>query len=351
MSPRVSFSTKTGIHGQMKLARLLEMSEREFEDGIRELESTPLFVRLKQAGAVGLEPYSGARFSSRRFGGWGVRTATDGLPDLIDGNGDVVQLIQRVGQERFEELFLGDAPAPDKSRADLCGISLADARRLRDFVDRVYIQSELTGPSPAAAPSQVFSAVAGVDIVDGRPTLGFFNREIWKGRYRVDSGRFAQLQSTLSPRELRGVESLLKRLEYLDLRKSTLYRVLEALLAAQADYFLTGAPERRRPLTQIALAMDLEISPSVLNRLLSNKSIQLPWGLEAPLKALVPSAKSLHRDNLYGLAHDHPELSDEGLRKEMARRFGAKLSRRSIAQYRKELGVGRRGTRQKKNAS
>jgi hypothetical protein len=331
----------------MKLARLLEMSEREFEDNVKELESLPLFSRLKLAGAVGVEPYSGARFASRRFGGWGVRTATDGLPDLIDGQGDVVQLIRRVGQERFEELFLGEGAASDERRAELCGISLADSRRLRDFVDRVYVQAELSSPAAQAAPSAVFSAVAGVEIVDGRPVLGFFNREIWKGRYRVDQERFGRLRGSLSPKELRGAESLLKRLEFLDRRKTTLYRVLEALLAAQADYFITGAPDRRRPLTQLSLAMDLEVSPSVLNRLLSNKSLQLPWGLEAPLKILVPSAKSLRLDGLHALANAHPELSDAGLQREMARRFGAKLSRRSIAQYRQDLGVGRRGKRRK----
>jgi hypothetical protein len=345
MSPRVTFSVKAGMHGQMKLARLLEMSEREFEDNVRELESLPLFSRLKLAGAVGVEPYSGTRFASRRFGGWGVRTATDGLPDLIDGQGDVVQLIRRVGQERFEELFLGDGASSDENRARLCGISLKEALRLRDFVDRVYVQSELASPSVEASPAEVYSAVAGVEIVDGRPVLGFFNREIWKGRYRVDEERFGRLRADLSPKELRGAESLLKRLEFLDRRKTTLYRVLEALLVAQADYFVSGIPDRRRPLTQLSLAMDLEISPSVLNRLLSNKSIQLPWGLEAPLKVLVPSAKSLRLDGLYALAQAQPQLSDSGLQKEMARRFAAKLSRRSIAQYRQDLGVGRRGKR------
>jgi hypothetical protein len=331
----------------MKLARILEMSEGEFEDNVRELESLPLFARLKAAGAVGVEPYAGARFASRRFGGWGVRTATDGLPDLIDGQGDVVQLIRRVGQERFEELFLGDGASSDESRAKLCGITLEDARRLRDFVDRVYVQAELTSPSAEAAPSAVYSAVAGVEIVDGRPVLGFFNREIWKGRYRVDAERFARVRADLSPRELRGAESLLKRLEFLDRRKTTLYRALEALLAAQADYLVSGAPDRRRPLTQLSLAMDLEVSPSVLNRLLSNKSLQMPWGLEAPLKVLVPSAKTMRLDGLLALAQAHPELSDAGLQKEMARLFGAKLSRRSIAQYRQDLRLGRRGKRHK----
>ena len=28
--------------------------------------------------------------------------------------------------------------------------------------------------------------MAGIAVDEGRPTLGFFHREVWKGRYRVD---------------------------------------------------------------------------------------------------------------------------------------------------------------------
>jgi hypothetical protein len=348
MGLRTSFSTKAGLHGQMKLARLLEMSERDFEKNVRELEANPLFARLVNAGALSVVPYAGARFATRRFGGWGLRTSSDGVPDLIDGQGDVVLLIQRVGQERFEEFFLGDAALTDEDRARECGISAKEARRLREFVDRVYIQSEFeASPAETAAP-RVFSPVAGVEIVDGRPLLAFFNREIWKGRYRPNEAGRERLKSSLPPREFKRVESFLRQLEFADRRKSTLYLVLESFLAAQADFFITGDPGRRRPLTQLSLATDLEISPSVLNRLLSNKSIQLPWGLETSLKTFVPSSKALIRDRLHDLALAHPELSDQDLGLEIRRLWGTKLSRRSVAQYRKELGLGGRGRRNSK---
>ncbi|HXS99525.1 MAG TPA: hypothetical protein VN915_02520 [Elusimicrobiota bacterium] len=346
MGFRTANSAKAGLHGQMKLARLLEMSEKDFEKNVREVEASPLFARLVSAGALAVEPYSGARFASRRFGGWGLRTSSDGVPELIDGQGDVVALIKRVGQERFEELFLSDAALSDEERARRCDISPGEARRLREFVDRVYIQSELETPgADAAAPSVVYSTVAGVEIVDGRPALAFFNREIWKGRYRVNEGGCERLKAAVPPREFKRLESFLRQLEHLDRRKSTLYRVLEAFLDAQADFFVTGEPGRRRPLTQLSLATDLEISPSVLNRLISNKSIQLPWGLETPLKNLVPSSKMLLRDRLYDLMLELPELSDQALRLEIESRWNAKLSRRSVAQYRKELGLGGCGKR------
>jgi len=40
-----------------------------------------------------------------------------------------------------------------------------------------------------------------------------------------------------------------------------------------------------------------------------------------------------------------PDLSDERLREKMSALHGVALSRRSVAQYRKELGLGGRGRR------
>ena len=61
----------------------------------------------------------------------------------------------------------------------------------------------------------------------------------------------------------------------------------------------------------------------------------------------MPSRKSLLRDHLHDLALARPELSDEGLRAALLERHGVELSRRSITQYRKELGVGAINRRKK----
>ena len=51
---RLRFNTKTGarVHGQMKLARLLEAPEAELERRIVALESGPVFSRLLESGVV-----------------------------------------------------------------------------------------------------------------------------------------------------------------------------------------------------------------------------------------------------------------------------------------------------------
>lgn len=338
-------SARTSVHGQLKLARLFEMPEREFEDRVRALERQELFRRLVDLGVVATRPYASARFAARRAAGRELRAEGHGLSEALDGNGDLVALIARIGQERFEEFFLGEAPVSDAERADSCGLSLGETRRLRELVDRLYIQAEFENPSAEAAPARTFSAVAGIELDDGKPVLAFFSRDIWKGRYRVDEAKRAAAIEALGHRQAVKAERLLSELEFLERRKSTLYRVLETLIEAQADFLRSGDAGRRRPLTQRSVADRLDILPSVLNRLVSNKSVRLPWGLEAPLKVFVPSSKIMARERLHDLAVASPALSDEGLRVEMRRVHGFSLSRRSISQYRKELGLEPSGLR------
>jgi hypothetical protein len=340
MSLSFSTSARAGVHGQMKLARLLEMPERELEKKIRELEGGELFRRLMGLGVLTVAPYAQARFAARRAAGRELAASAEGLPELLDGRGDLAALIEKVGAERFQECFLGDEALSEAERARRCGLSTEDAARLRAYVDKLYVQEELAGAA-APAPAKTFSAVAGVAVSGGKPALGFFNREIWKGRYRVDEAK----KRALTAEDARRAEKLLKELSFVDQRKSTLLLVLEAVLAAQAEYFVSRDPGRRKPLAQNSVAKDLGISPSVLNRLISNKCIELPWGLEAPLRDLFPSAKALLRGRLFDLAKDRAGASDEELRRALAREFGAKLSRRSVAQYRKELGLASRGRR------
>lgn len=327
------------IAARMKLARLFAATEEEARELALNLEESPVFKRLKLSGVVRLAEFPRARFAAKQFAGCGVKlSAGSGLGGLIDGNGEIVKLIQRVGRENFEKWFLR-SEASEATAAEECDLTLVEARRLREFVDKVYIQAEFDsmGVEPQAPPEKFYSAVAGITIENGRPVLAFFNREVWKGKYSVDSQRFSEYLSSLSGPEAEKAQSLMRRLEFIEQRKTTLYRLLELLLKAQEAYLVSGDPEKRKPLTQRDLSREIGTDPSVLNRLVSNKSVQLPWGLEAPLVVLIPSAKDIAKELLYGVIETNQGRSDEKLRQLLEERHAIKLSRRSIAQYRKEL--------------
>ena len=344
MKFKASTSARRSVQAGIKLARLLELPEADFAKSVRELEADAFFLSLLEAKVISIEPYANAGFTARRFGGWGLSTASDGVP-VLDGRGDLAHILQRVGQKRFEDCFLGEGKLDDEDRARLCGISREDAARIREMVNNLYIQEEFDGSASVPAPAKTYSAVAGITMDGGKPALAFFNREIWKGRYQVDEEKRQRMLESLPPKDARRMAQFLRELEMLDRRKTTLYRTLEVLIEAQAQYFLSGDPDERQPLTQRDVSGRLNISPSVLNRLISNKSIQLPWGLEAPLKVLLPSRKSIIRDRLHDLIRDNPNFTDPELGRQVDRLYGVKLSRRSIAQYRADLGVGNRRKR------
>lgn len=335
-----STASRNKVQVGIKLARMLELSEEDFAERVRELEGDVLFRRLVQADVISVQPYANAGFIARQFGGWGVSTASDGVSAALDGRGDLARLLRNVGQERFETYFLRGDGCTDEARARLCGISTEDAGRLRELVNSLYVQAEFDSSASVAAPAKVYSAVAGIILERGRPVLGFFNRQIWKGRYQVNAERYRRMAEALPIPEARRLEGFLKEIGLLDRRKSTLYRALEALIDAQAAYFLSGDPGQRRAMTQRELADKLDVTPSVLNRLISNKSIQLPWGLEAPMKVLLPSRKSLIRDRLHELVSQYPDAGDHELGRKIDLLYGVELSSRSIAQYRAELGLG-----------
>ena len=92
----------------MKLARLLEAPESELERRVRALEAGPVFARLLESGVVTRQAPEHARFANRRFAGRALRTSSEGLPELADGNGDLAKLMQSIGQEDFTEIFLGE---------------------------------------------------------------------------------------------------------------------------------------------------------------------------------------------------------------------------------------------------
>jgi hypothetical protein len=332
-------AARPSVGGAIKLARLLEMSEKEFESRVRQLEADPLFSRLLSAGAVRVQPYT-ARLASRKPDGRQLSMSSRGLSELLDGRAGLVELIQRIGQGPFEDLFLGDSSLSDAEKASACCISVQEAATLREFVDRAYIQADLQCEPASAPPPKAYCAVAGIELDGKRPMIAFFNREVWKGRYRLDGGRIAELRRSLSFATARRLDQLVCQLELLDRRKSTLFRILETIVGLQTDYLLSGDPANRRPLTQVSIARSLDITQSVLNRLVSNKSVRLPWGLEVPLASLMPSSKRLLLDRVDELVAEHPAYSDRRLGDELARRFGTRLSRRSIAQYRQDLGLG-----------
>ena len=149
--------------GAIKLARLLKASETEFESEIKKIESTPLFQKLLNEGIIQIIPYAGVAFRTGKIEGPSPRSL-DGLPEILDGKGEMIPVIQKIGQEHFELYFLGDENFSIVEASRACGITLDETVRLKELVNRLYIQSEFESPSDNSEPRIVFSTVAGGKI-------------------------------------------------------------------------------------------------------------------------------------------------------------------------------------------
>jgi hypothetical protein len=331
------------LAGRMKLARLFTLDDDAYAAELSALESDGSFAALKAAGVVSLNSFSKAAFAARRFPGWRLGPPAEGAAELLDGASAEAELLKRVGPELMQECFLAGSGLSTAQKARKAGITPEEAGRIEDFLTRLWVREELGGAAPAA-PSVGFSVVAGFVVEDGRPALRFFHREAWQGRWRVDQNAFRVWCASRPAAEAAAARRLASALEFTDRRKTTLLKVLEAVMEVQKDWLLTGDPGRMAPLTQRSVAAAAGSDPSVVNRLAANKAVELPWGTEAPLKSLMPSSKDLGKNVLASLAMDDPGLSDEDLRAAMVEK-GYALSRRSIAQYRAELGLGRTGKR------
>ncbi|TPW19368.1 MAG: RNA polymerase sigma-54 factor [Elusimicrobia bacterium] len=339
----MGLKARGSLAGRMKLARLFTLDDEAYAGELAALESEKGFGALKAAGVLSLNAFSKSAFAARRFPGWRLGPPAEGAGELLDGASREAELLKRIGPERLKECFLEGSGLSRAEKARRSGIGVEEAKRIEEFLTRLWVQEELGGAAPAA-PSVGFSVVAGFVIEDGRPALRFFHREAWKGRWRVDQGALRVWCGSRPPEEAAAARRLASALEFTDRRKTTLLKVLEAVMEAQKGWLLSGDPADMVPLTQRSVAAAVGSDPSVVNRLAANKAVELPWGTEAPLKQLMPSSKDLGKNVLAALAMDAPTLSDEALRTAMAER-GYALSRRSIAQYRVELGLGAKGTR------
>lgn len=134
-------------------------------------------------------------------------------------------------------------------------------------------------------------------------------------------------------------------IEVLRQRQETLFNTMSAIVQCQKAYFMSGDERELKPLGQQQIADMIGKDVSVVSRAVSNKYVQMPWGVRS-LKSFFSediNGASRHEvyDDLKKLvdAEDksHP-LSDDALC-ERLKAMGYKLERRTVAKYRDVLNI------------
>lgn len=132
-------------------------------------------------------------------------------------------------------------------------------------------------------------------------------------------------------------------------RQRTIYRVTEALLRRQADFFEKG-PQHLKPMVLRDIADELELHESTISRVTTNKYVHTPHGIYE-LKYFFNSAisrsdgedmasesvKQKIKELIASEDHKKP-LSDQQIT-EMLSDGSIKIARRTVAKYRETLGI------------
>lgn len=152
--------------------------------------------------------------------------------------------------------------------------------------------------------------------------------------YHLEQVRFAREK----------VKNALMLLKALESRRRLLRRLMELLLNTQKQFFLYGG-QFLKPATLSQTAVELGVSPSTISRAIAGKYIETPFGI-FPLKNFFKTGKSDRartsikekiRELIEAEDKDHP-LSDDNICSLLAQQ-GIKISRRTVAKYRAELGI------------
>ncbi|MFZ5815618.1 MAG: RNA polymerase factor sigma-54 [Bacillota bacterium] len=153
------------------------------------------------------------------------------------------------------------------------------------------------------------------------------------------------------------IQSALWLIKAIEQRRLTLYRVTEAIVQFQRDFFDRGL-RHLRPLTLREVAEVVGVHESTVSRATSGKYVQTPQGT-FELKFFFSSgvdgargegvaAESVKKFIADLIAKEDPNepLSDQALTDALSR-MGLSISRRTVAKYREEMGVPNSGKRKR----
>jgi len=331
----------------MEQANLLEMPEEEFHKLIAKIESSPLFQRLYQKEKL---------IRRQRFPRTDIASSFYQLKEEVvsdSGSLDVESLLlnqehligqmQKLGLDKFKRYFLfPESGMTPEELAKKCGLTVPEVNKINSLIDDFSILSEFYHPS-ALSPEEIhYSKVASIERTEDGFVIGYFSPSSARGKYSIDYEQLEQLKarSAFTEAESKEAKRLFSQLELINSRKDTLSQILHNIVDRQALYLQSGDSRSLLPFSQKGLAKKTELAPSSVSRAIRGKSIDTPWGAEIPLKHFFPTPRRFKQELLRQLLETGENLSsDEVIRVKLKEEFGTAISRRSVANLRKELKI------------
>ena len=330
---------------RMEQANLLEMPEDEFKRLIANVEQGSLFQRLyRKEKLIRHQRFPRTDISSSFYQLEEERVADKGSLDvesLLLNKEYIIRQIKKLGLEKFKRYFLfPESGITLEEIARESALEVSEVKEINNLIDELSIMSEFYQPSNITSDIIRYSKVASVDRDEEGFIIGYFSPSLARGRYSIDYERFEELKAAgaFTETEVKEARQLLKKLELINSRKDTLTQVLQNIIDKQAVYLESGDLRSLLPFSQKELAERIKLAPSSVSRAIRDRSIDTPWGEEIPLKHFFPKPKRFRKELLKQLLETDKRLSsDETIRAKLQEKFGVAISRRSVANLRKEL--------------
>lgn len=315
------------------------------DDRLRELaEEAELPLSGTRAGDSLLADAIGA-LQQMEPRGIGARSSVEALLIQLDPEDDDYALLCALLEDFLVELSRNQRP----SVASQLGLEIAELNRLLGVIERLDLR-------PASSFDTQSAPVLHPDVLV-LPDGDVYTVELSRGALpavsidpvaeellgEIDRGTDARRYLAAKVEKAKWVT------EAVQMRGATLLRVAEAALSKQARYLKEG-PKALVPLAMKDVAAELDLATSTISRAVSGKTVQTPWGIVAlrtffqtsagdPGKAKAATGAVRERVRALITAEDaFDPLSDEAIVEALIA-SGETVARRTVAKYRKELGI------------
>ena len=348
-------SLKAKLIARIRLSQLFSLPEDEFKKIIQEVENHKLFKELVHKWRiVGYRKFPDTDIRSHALEVIDELTPAQGAVDveaLLAEYPDAIPVIKKVGSiigvKEFGK-FLQDAGMSVPEIIRKCGLSDEEAKVFTQFIDKFEIEKQ-SMRTPAATPMLKRSYV--IAYIERRDNDFFIcpasdEDYLAKGRYFINSDRFNRLieEGQITPKQVREIKKLLRRLELINHRTTTIYQILYHIKNLQRAYLETGIPKHLVPLTQQRIADELGVHPSTICRAIADKSVVTPQGEEKPIKFFFPSLKDSVANLIREIVEEEKDLlqkglirrpySDETIRAKIFHKSNIRVSRRFVTHCR-----------------
>lgn len=348
---RTKLTPKTALKSQLlthiRFSDLMELPESDFAKLVVEIEGDPLFQKLfytpdRETKIISRKRLPNTRLSSSLLEFKEEISAGKENVDvesLLKKHKGIVSLVQKIGQKNFEDYFLyGTAEKSIEEIASVCGITFQEAKEIQSMLLDLSIHAEFFNPSTMTGGGIHYTPIAKIEIgEDHHFIFSFFSPHLAFGPYLIDNEKLKSVKKFLDPDERKILPNLLAKIEWVNLRQNTNHKILTEIVHAEENYLKTRDMEKMTPISQRELAKRIGVAPSTVSRAIFGKSLIMPWGEEKSLKELFINRKEWVEKLLGKILDKNKESTDLELKNLFEKRYGIKIARRTMNQYRNDI--------------